>query len=187
MKKTVLTESDYNEFYKTVLYGKIEDPLFVAVPVAYRDMCRTIHGFSKNPNHDKIFATCEEVIYDGIKKLLKWEDINNQEKFDKWHEFTCKRLITFSTEILSYGQAQKWINMTLKYLSMFDHKQTERLYEYFHVPIDNYIIKATNYKFSTAWSRINSYKEYIDFQKWFRNKYDGIPLDMEFKMWISEK
>lgn len=186
LKKTILTEADYNEFYKAVLYGKIEDPLFTAVPVAYRDMCRTIRGFAKNPDHDQIFRSCEQVIYDEIERMIKWNGKSSQDMFDKWHESTCKRLILFSTDILTYGQAQKWINMTLKYLSMFDHKQTEKVYEFFHVPIDNYIIKATNYKFTSAWSKINSYEEYIDFQRWFRNHYDGIPLDVEFNMWLTE-
>ena len=76
--------------------------------------------------------------------------------------------------------------MTLKYLSMFDHKVTEETYEYYHVPIDNYILNATNYKFDTAWSKINSYEKYLEFQKWFREKYKGIPLDVEFNMWLNE-
>ena len=185
MRKTVLTEADYNNFYKSVIYGKIKDPLLTAIPVSYRDLCRTIRGFSNNPNHDEIFCACEEVICIEIKKLFKYP-ITIQEQFDKWHEFACKRLILFSTDILTYGQAQKWINMTLKNLSMLDHKMTEKTYEFYHVPIDNYILNATKYKLSTAWSKLNDYNEYLEFQKWFRKEYDGIPLDVEFKMWLKE-
>ena len=76
--------------------------------------------------------------------------------------------------------------MALKYISMFEHKKTESTYEYYHVPIDNYILKSTKYKFDTAWSKITSYEKYYDFQKWFRNTYDGIPLDVEFNMWLKE-
>ena len=61
--------------------------------------------------------TCVDLIVRAEKTLH-----DNQEKFDKWHEFACKRLITFSNDILTYGQAQKWINMTLKNLSMIDHR-----------------------------------------------------------------
>ena len=64
MKKTILTESDYNDFFKTVLYGNISDPLLTVIPVSYRDLCRTIRGFANHPDHDKIFETCKEVIYD---------------------------------------------------------------------------------------------------------------------------
>ena len=186
MRKTILTENDYNTFYKAILYGRIDDPLFKAIPVAYRDLCRTIRGFSKHKNHDEIFKNCEEVIYGEISSLLKMSSMD-QEHFDKWHEFACKRLICFSEDVLTYGQAQKWINMTLKYLSMFDHKVTEKTYEFYHVPIDNYILKSTKYKeFDTAWSKITSYDKYLKFQKWFRETYDGIPLDVEFNMWLKE-
>ena len=51
MKKSILTEKDYNLFYKGALYGKIDDPLKTAIRVAYRDLCRTIRGFSKNIKH----------------------------------------------------------------------------------------------------------------------------------------
>lgn len=186
MRKTILTENDYNTFYKAILYGKIEDPIEKAIFVAYRDLCRTIRGFSKNKDHDRIFYTCVNVLNDDIKQLL--EHLKpSQENFDKWHKFACDRLICFSEEILTYGQAQKWVNMALKYVSMFDHNATAPTYEYYHVPIDNYILKSTKYKeFDTAWSKITSYEKYLEFQKWFRNNYDGIPLDVEFTMWLKE-
>ncbi len=185
MKKTILTESDYNGFFKTVLYGKISDPLLTVIPVSYRDLCRTIRGFANHPDHDKIFKTCKDIIYDEVTKLLKYQKMN-QDSFDKWHESACKRLILSSTDVLTYGQAQKWINMTLKNLSMINHKVTEKTYEFYHVPIDNYILNATKYKLPCAWSKLNSYDKYLEFQKWFRNNYDGIPLDVEFKMWLKE-
>lgn len=186
MRKTTLTENDYNTFYKAILYGKIEDPVEKAIFVAYRDLCRTIRGFSKHERHDAIFGNCVQIIYDYINELNGFSSFT-QDKFDMLHKLTCDRLITFfEDQEFTYGQAQKWINMSLKYVSMFNHKMTEKYYEYCHVPIDNYIIKSTNYKFDTAWSRINSYDKYLEFQKWFRNQYDGIPLDIEFNMWLKE-
>ena len=186
MRKTVLNISDYTNFYKAILDGKTDDPIEKAIFVAYRDLCRTIRGFSKHKDHDRIYYTCVEVLQDEIKTLLNHSK-PSQEYFDKWHKFACDRLKCFSEDILTYGQAQKWINMTLKYISIFEHKITEATYEYYHVPIDKYILKATNYKFDTAWSKINSYEKYMRFQKWFREKYNGIPLDEEFKLWLSEK
>lgn len=47
------------------------------------------------------------------------------------------------------------------------------------------IFKKTNYKFDTVWSEITSYEKYLEFQKWLREKYDGIPLDEEFKIWLN--
>lgn len=47
------------------------------------------------------------------------------------------------------------------------------------------IFKKTNYKFDTVWSKITLYEKYLEFQKWLREKYDGIPLDEEFKIWLN--
>ena len=185
MRKTKLTEKDYNYFFKTVIYGKLDDPLYTSVSVSYRDLCRTISGFSKNPNHDIIFNNSKQSIYDDINLLLK-SNINTQELFDKWHKDSCIKLIKISNNVLTIGQAQKWINMTLKNLSMLSHDMVDNIYEFCHVPIDNYILNATDYKLSCAWSRIDDYNEYLEYQKWFRDNYTDIPLDVEFKMWLDE-
>ena len=68
-----------------------------------------------------------------------------------------------------------------------DYSLVEHHYEFFHVPIDNYIINITNIKLSVAWSRISDYEEYIKFQKAFSDKYNGIPLDEEFRLWLDAK
>ena len=75
--------------------------------------------------------------------------------------------------------------MSLKKLSMIKHDMVDNVHEYCRVPIDNYILNATNYKLSYAWSRISDYNEYLNFQKWFRNRQVDIPLDVEFKMWLD--
>ena len=186
MKKTILKEKDYIEFYKTVLYGDLSEPLKSAIKAAYKDMQRTIHGISKNPYKIIMLSNAEKVISESINKLLH-QNINNQNNFDKWHKSTCDMIIgCFEHQKFTYGQAQKWLNMTLKYLSMFDHKCIETIYEYCHVPIDNYIIECVGKKFKTTWSRIDSYDEYIKFQEDFRSEYNNsIPLDKEFYMWIN--
>ena len=75
--------------------------------------------------------------------------------------------------------------MSLKYLSMIEHKSVENIYGYFHIPIDNYIIEETGIKTSAVWSRITDYSEYLTWQKEFRTLYRGIPLDNEFKLWLK--
>ena len=49
-RNTILNKDDYCNFYKTIIYGNIEDELMSSIKSAYRDMCRTLSGFSKNPN-----------------------------------------------------------------------------------------------------------------------------------------
>jgi hypothetical protein len=37
-----------------------------------------------------------------------------------------------------------------------------------------------------AWSKLNDYCEYLEYQNWFRNKYPSdIPLDKEFYLWLE--
>lgn len=187
MRSTVLTENDYNLFYKSIIYGNIEDSISTSIKSAYRDVCRTITGFSKHKNHNNIFNNATQLLYNEIALLLS-ENITNQEDFDKWHKNCCDELIkVFEDQSFYYGQAQKWINMSLKNLSMIEHRLVKKQYEFFHIPIDNYIINITGIETSVAWSRISDYDEYIDYQNKFRNKYNGIPLDNEFELWLKVK
>ena len=186
-KNTILTEKDYDNFYKTIIYGYIEDELSSSIKSAYRDMCRTLSGFSKNPEKEEIRKNSVEILHKQIQNLIDKKDIN-QEMFDEWHLNTCKKLIQiFGNQKLFYGQAQKWINMSLKNLSMLNHSKVNHFYEYCHIPIDNYILEETGYKFNTSWSRIDNYKDYLNFQKWFNTNYKGIPLDEEFELWMNHK
>ena len=186
MRRTIITDEAYMDFYKYGFFGNLENPIKSAIHKAYRDLCRTITGLSKNKNKAEIRHKAEESIYGNIT-LLFGLGITTQLEFDKWHKKSCEDLIVvFREQKFTYGQAQKWINMTLKYISMIDYNCIENIYEYCHIPIDNYIIRATNKKLSVAWSRLENYNEYLDYQNWFRKEYDGIPLDIEFKMWLKE-
>lgn len=187
MQNTVLTESDYNLFYKSIIYGNIEDSISTSIKSAYRDVCRTITGFSKCKDHDTIYDDATKLLHDEIS-CLSTQNITNQDVFNEWHKNCCDKLIKkFKNQRFCYGQAQKWVNMSFKNLSIIDHKLVEKQYEFFHIPIDNYIINITGIKTSVAWSRISDYNEYIDYQEQFRNKYEGIPLDNEFKLWLKVK
>ncbi|MDO9538187.1 MAG: hypothetical protein Q7J68_07700 [Thermoplasmata archaeon] len=58
----------------------------------------------------------------------------SQAAFDKWHQESCEKLIRYyKGEGLecTYGQAQKWFNMTLKYCWLFlNDKRLEPWYPY---------------------------------------------------------
>ena len=76
--------------------------------------------------------------------------------------------------------------MTFKYLHLLDYEEVQKVYEYCHIPIDNYMLNITNYTMDKAWSKLNSYSEYLEYQKWFREKYpNDIPLDKEFYLWLE--
>lgn len=186
MKKSELTNDDYVSFYKGIIYGNIVDYVDSSAKSAYRDVCRTINKFSLNTTHDAIYKTALKCVIIEVKELMKL-NIKTQVEFDDWHKKACDNLIScFHDVLFTYGQAQKWLNMTLKNLSMLNHSEVQEKYEFFHVPVDNILLKHEKYKLSKAWSRINDYKEYMNFQNFFRNKYSGIPLDIEFKIWLKE-
>lgn len=131
MKKTNLTERDYNLFYKSIIYGNIDNSIKASIKSAYRDLCRTITGFSTHKRRDIIFNNATEIIYNEINLLIS-EKIKQQEEFDEWHKKCCDKLIKiFEDQTFYYGQAQKWINMSLKNLSTLEHKLVEKQYEFF--------------------------------------------------------
>ena len=80
--------------------------------------------------------------------------------------------------------------MALKYLFVLDRELTSRNYRYFHIPIDNIVLEklATMNEppvLNTAWSRLDSYEEYLKFQARYRSAFAGIPMDNEFTLWMK--
>lgn len=139
--------------------------------------------------------------------------------FDKWHKAKCEEIINFmnnsidksNTKILkkkenfTIGQAQKWVNMTLKYLWLLNALPTGVKPEYLHVPIDSYIIEIAYYnknKFENAlglleekpkesWSKLPEYEEYFKIQEAIRKAIktnatkETIPIKWESLAWIE--
>lgn len=114
--------------------------------------------------------TGTEEIKNAIASLLEMDEESfSKVDFDKWHETICNTLlktcykevneVDSEEKIFEYGNAQKWINMTLKYICIlykifheYRGKNCEfcRTYRkmlkhnerYFHVPVDRYIIES---------------------------------------------
>ncbi len=117
----------------------------------------------------------------------------------------CDRLIELYAKHdyeLFVGQAQKWLNMTLKYIYVIgdltnDHQLSEYecFYKLGHVPLDRIIIKIFKEytdrnppRLTTdSWSRLTDYDEYLSYQKWIRDSFQGSPpLAVEFHLWLNE-
>lgn len=154
---------------------------------AYRDLMRTIRSFATNVNNNRIKTNARSFIKEYINKIIK-SNITTQEQFDKLHQEVCENLIEkFEDQYFTIGQAQKWINMTFKYLHLLEYKDITNIYEFCHIPIDSYMLNITNYQMSKPWSKLNDYDEYLQYQEWFRDKYkNDIPLDVEFYLWLEE-
>lgn len=134
--------------------------------------------------------------------------------FDSWHRKTCEDICQVAKEYtrgdddkFSGGQAQKLVNMTLKYLLLLGDEKAFEFKERLHVPVDSYIMEAasdcgihipnknknkSNCKFSSTslpWSKWEYDDDYINFQNDIdiREKiktYDT-PMDWEHKAWIE--
>lgn len=104
---------------------------------AYGDLCRNLRGIAVEPQKE---IWKEEI----VSKIVQWVNrIDCYPDFDTWHQSTCDDIIAYAYDIfpITYGIAQKWVNMTLKYLLIcgYDFREKEK---YLHVPIDSYIYKA---------------------------------------------
>lgn len=126
---------------------------------AYNALVKT--GDTKKAKADAIrFMNSEE----GIAALLSSSD---KTCFDKTHKAICNELINAFKDVIvkatkeaafTYGNAQKWINMTMKYLLVLKDlfgafapkgsfpsclsDKIENCKEFMHVPADRYIIEA---------------------------------------------
>lgn len=151
------------EFLLFSYFGDISDPIMAAINRAYVDMAsHTLTGFKEDENKWECREQASNMIHDAI-------DSPQNNDFDSWHDNLCNDIIKEYKESnesvdLSYGQAQKWVNMTLKYLYIFNSidehigfKNSFNDYngynfsfnkdffkkfgiKKFHVPIDSYIL-----------------------------------------------
>lgn len=157
---------------------------------------------------------CKNILFPV--KTEKGEISFENSDFDEWHEVKCEEIINFmnnsidksNTEILkekfTVGQAQKWVNMTLKYLWLLDALPQNIGEKDLHVPIDSYIIEIAydnKNKFDNAlgleekpkesWSKLSEYKNYFGIQKEIREAIktnttnETIPIKWESLAWIE--
>lgn len=142
----------------------------------------------------------------GISEKIVLIAIND---FDTWHREVCESLVETYQEIkdennknfFTYGNAQKWLNMALKYLWLLDMLPGGIDGALLHAPIDSYIlqklensienISAENgsYKYNgETWSQLSDYEHYIELQKTIRTlaKADGKSvIEWENEAWIE--
>ena len=145
------------------------DAFIWASEKAYLDMNRTM-TFRDTPGNN---SQAERARIEKLRKLrqIQCTDIIRRQfrrmydPFDQWHRETCGLIIdVYGTDFLvlregrdrtepaglTYGQAQKWLNMTLKYLWLLhrsgilpeeDREIIDRFGRRFHVPLDSYILR----------------------------------------------
>lgn len=174
---------------------------------AYIDLCRTIHFAKSNSTlkgdelkeyNDKKTEFKDEVIqnlYPKIKSISESTDLKQfyLDAFAVIIEASESRVHDLFDKPLTYGQAQKWVNMTIKnMLVMGLWNFPESIEKQLHIPIDSYIIDEAKKdldikKPSCSWSKIEDVGEYFDYQKKVREKVNipDTPLTWEHKAWIK--
>jgi hypothetical protein len=176
-------------------FGSNPDNLSACIERAYRDFNRTLHGVAhiveKKPEvHDRASAQVRSF-------LTGLADITDQTAFDNWHRTACAELSRIYSEAgykdFHAGQAQKWLNMALKYILVFGEERVPgyaHVFELAHAPLDNIILdRFSRYglrKLTTAWSRL-SYEEYMGVQLWLRSSFPDSPLAVEFALYLFEE
>ena len=148
----------------------------------------------------------------------KYECVDGQ--FSLWHKAKCEEIkgtmntavfqddsLILKSNSFTYGLAQKWVNMTLKYLWLLDMLPNGLSEAELHVPVDSFILEALKetQQFNTkgnritgsgksyyyngeAWSAISEYKNYKKLQDGIRNiaEKQGIsPIQWEGSAWMD--
>ena len=99
-----------NQFLVQCYFGSMENGAVVAaIDRAYIDMqTHTVRGEKEDLFTRRKVVT--EILYKRIQEL-----VNDEKDFDKWHRNVSKEIKTKYPDF-TFGQIQKWINMTIKYL-----------------------------------------------------------------------
>ena len=166
--KNILSNELKEEFYIRAYFNTREGFEIAGIKRAYLDFNRTLVIKDKNQEiRNEQRNAAGQFLKDNLLLLISL-DINNQEIFDSNHENICEKL-TEKWDELSIGQAQKWINMTLKYWLLFGEERIsniEKNVKYFHIPIDSYVQKEMfNETEPKPWSKIKNYADYMEYQR----------------------
>lgn len=184
---------------------------------AYLDLCRTIKFKTENENVKTEYKAkiCGMLVkeYDVLLNAVENSD-DKQNAFDSEHNRICEEIIKAYSEIseLTYGQAQKWLNMMLKYVLLVEGDSV--LKSYLHIPVDSYIMQTVgsdnpklkhclklecvpkkdgtvgkySESISKPWSKWG-YDEYIAFQNSVRTAVSesdyNSPIEWENEAWIE--
>lgn len=216
-----LYEKTEDEFVKRKITEFTPEMIDAAVNLAYIDTQRTLIGISKKRdekgNHPSIS------IKKSLKALLegyffKSACASSSDEFDYQHQQLCTAIgnaVDKHGYHIHYGQEQKIVNMTFKYLYCCNiGSELTRYFDYCHIPLDSYTLsglkrgqllpsekqKKPNDALSKSWSKLDKdmYKAILEYEKLLTAKqvdhskttYDNLSfanlLDAELYIWEQE-
>lgn len=155
-------------------FGDMADPVNAAIDRAYVDMAsHTLKGFAEEEYRQK--WECRYCASETIKKAVqKTEEM--RQNYNSWHNKLCNKLQSIYVEKakyqLTYGQAQKWVNMATKYLLVFAvifknmdcQEKLDSIPNFFreadaiqelHIPLDSFIMQQYKVNNFGPWSKMN--------------------------------
>lgn len=162
---------------------------------AYLDLSRTLTRMATFADaqawHRSTAASLKSQL-DALTRRSRW----SREEFDAWHRAATFQLIETAAKAgfpLTVGQAQKWINMSIKNGIALGDRLSPSLscvYNVAHVALDQIVLNGLRQKkgmprqlVQGPWSKLPDYEEYMICQQWIREKLPGIPLEEEFRLW----
>jgi hypothetical protein len=190
------SREEHFDFLVRCYFGQGTDLMQLCVHRAYLDLNRTLHGFAKHKNADLLRKSAYKCVI-KLLKALPSREISSQHQFDEWHEAACAQLRHLYRNHgfvrFSVGQAQKWLNMSMKYVFTLGEGRLPgfaSLYQFAHIPIDNVFLQIAVAlgvpSLRVPWSRLDDYVTYLRYQLAFRDLFRGsFPLAAEFKLWLE--
>ncbi|MBQ8141688.1 MAG: hypothetical protein IJ194_00830 [Bacilli bacterium] len=189
----ITIDQDIVDSLRGLYFGSVVDKFTATVNRAYRDFNRTLlFGETTKEKRMDLRERAKAYLEEGFDSL---DQIHTQKDFDAWHKKLGNKLISLYASVgitFTYGQAQKWINMTAKYLYLIGAYTFDEVFPYLHVPIDNYVMDIAEEKFKLEkpelpWSQWD-YEEYKNYQLAIRKliQAKGLdPLRWEFRNWLE--
>lgn len=192
---TTLTRQDHTRFVFSAYFGTQGSPRALCLKRAYLDTNRTLTGVGALPLLRKEAEAQLHTCLDEVRTEPQYSTSRNG--FDIWHRATCDGLCrlygSYDYRLFTVGHAQKWVNMTLKYIFTLGEDLLPgfgHLVDFCHAPLDNGVItRLCEYGFpgnSVRWTQIQDYDEYLGYQNWIRAHFSLIPLDAEFYLWLED-
>lgn len=191
MTEMIKVDKDRFEFLWFTFFGSGVDPYEISSKKAYRDLCRTL----------RFFGGSGQIYREKVDQLLK-ERISlelvgrlfTQKQYDDWHRSLCMDILKVyqQGEIeFHIGQAQKWINMMLKYLYIYGGVDIETVMPVLHVPLDHYVFDVARRTLSIeplcyVWSKVDDYDSYLAYQSLIRARIKCTPFRWELSNWLEE-
>ena len=190
----MVSQTDW-EGFATIASLDREPGMDRCIHSAYLDLSRTLTGmatFADAQAWHRCTAASLKSQLDALTSRSRW----SREEFDAWHRAATFQLIETAAGAgfpLTVGQAQKWINMSIKNEIALGDRLMPGLscvYDVAHVALDRVVLGELRRKdwmsrelLQRPWSKLRDYEEYMTCQRLIRENLPGIPLEEEFHIW----